>query len=55
MEFSQIDGLVQERCDSSALALQLRLSFTNPSKSCHTVWLVLYMCSIPGAPFNNMV
>ena len=28
----QIDGLVQERCNSSALAMELRLSFTNPSK-----------------------
>ena len=26
-----IDGLVQERCNSSALALELRLSCTNPS------------------------
>ena len=26
-----IDGLVQERRDSSALAMELRLSFTNPS------------------------
>ena len=26
-----IDGLVQERCNSSALAVELRLSFTNPS------------------------
>ena len=28
----QIDGLVQERCNSSALAMELRLSCTNPSK-----------------------
>ena len=26
-----IDGLVQERCNSSALAMELRLSCTNPS------------------------
>ena len=26
-----IDGLVQEKCDSSALAMELRLSCTNPS------------------------
>ena len=26
-----IDGLVQERCNSSALAMQLHLSYTNPS------------------------
>ena len=29
---SQIDGLVQERCNSSALAMELRLSCTNPSR-----------------------
>ena len=29
-----IDGLVQNRRDSSALAMELRLSCTNPSKSC---------------------
>ena len=29
----QIDGLVQERHHSSALAMELRLSCTNPSKS----------------------
>ena len=28
---SHIDGLVQERCNSSALAMELRLSCTNPS------------------------
>ena len=28
----EIDGLVQERCYSSALALELRLSCTNPSR-----------------------
>ena len=28
---SQIDGLVQERRNSSALAMELRLSCTNPS------------------------
>ena len=28
---SYIDGLVQERCNSSALAMELRLSCTNPS------------------------
>ena len=26
-----IDGLVQERCNSSALAMELRLSCTNPA------------------------
>ena len=29
----QSDGLVQERCNSSALAMELRLSCTNPSSS----------------------
>ena len=28
-----IDGLMQERCNSSALAVELRLSYTNPSIS----------------------
>ena len=28
---SYIDGLVQEGCNSSALAMELRLSCTNPS------------------------
>ena len=31
MENANIDGLVQERCNSSALAMELRLSYTNPS------------------------
>ena len=30
----EIDGLVQERRNSSALAMELRLSCTNPSKWC---------------------
>ena len=29
-----IDGLVEERRNSSALAMELRLSYTNPSTSC---------------------
>ena len=29
-----IDGLIQERCNSIANALELRLSGTNPSTSC---------------------
>ena len=28
----KIDGLVQERCNSSALAMELRLSYINLSK-----------------------
>ena len=28
--YDNIDGLVQERCNSSALAMELRLSCTNP-------------------------
>ena len=31
-----IDGFVQERCNSSALAMELRLSCTNPSIWSHT-------------------
>ena len=31
---SDIDGLVQERRNSSALAMELRLSYTNPSMYC---------------------
>ena len=30
--WQHIDGLVQERCNSSVLAMELRLSCTNPSK-----------------------
>ena len=37
-----IDGLVQERCNSSALAMELRLSCTNPLIS----WLVACSASI---------
>ena len=33
----QINGLVKERCNSSALAMELRLSSTNPSK-CEFNW-----------------
>ena len=33
--YGQIDGLVQERCNSSALAMELRLSCTNPAKWYH--------------------
>ena len=32
----QIDGLVQERCNSIANALELHLSCTNPSGWCHS-------------------
>ena len=32
--FQQNDGLVHERRNSSALAMELRLSCINPSKSC---------------------
>ena len=34
----QIDGLVQERRNSIANALELRLSCTNPSRWCHSKW-----------------
>ena len=30
----QVDGLVQQRRNSIANALELRFSYTNPSKSC---------------------
>ena len=33
LNYAQIDGLVQDRCTSSALALELRLSCTNTMKS----------------------
>ena len=32
--YLHVDGLVQERCNSSALAMELRLSCTNPSMCC---------------------
>ena len=35
---SCIDGLVQERCNSSALAMELRLSCTNPSIIVWSYW-----------------
>ena len=34
---SEIDGLVQERRNSSALALELRLSCADPSRSCSSL------------------
>ena len=37
---SYIDGLVQERCNSSALAMELHLSYTNSS---HALWLFAYI------------
>ena len=33
----KIDGLVQGRCNSSVLTMELRLSCTNPSNLCHSV------------------
>ena len=33
--YGQIDRLVQERCNSSALAMELRLSYINPAKWYH--------------------
>ena len=45
-EFTEayIDGLVQERCNSSALAMELHLPCTNPS-TCITqfFWVKLYL------------
>ena len=37
-KLQHIDGLVQERCNSSALAMALRLSSTNPSISTIAYW-----------------
>ena len=34
---NKIDGLVQERCDPSVLAMELRLSYINPSKCTYTL------------------
>ena len=41
-----IDGLVQERRNSSANALELRLSCTNPSKS--PTFVIVQLYAIPG-------
>ena len=41
-----LDGLVQERCNSSALAMELRLSCANPSTSYWTVPLVICQWSM---------
>ena len=41
-----IDGLVQEKRNSSALAMELRLSCTNPS-----MWMMSYK---PEVPFTDM-
>ena len=43
--YIHIDGLVQERCNSSALAMELRLSCTNPSiSSWDACWFTGFMC-----------
>ena len=42
-ESPYIDGLVQERRNSSALAMELHLSYTNPSKWQTTVVMNLYV------------
>ena len=36
---AHIDGLMQERRNSSALAMELRLSFINPS-----IYIYIYIC-----------
>ena len=37
-----VDGLVQERRNSSALAMELRLSYTNPSISAWYLQALMY-------------
>ena len=37
-KLQHIDGLVQERCNSSSLAMELHLSWTNPSISTIAYW-----------------
>ena len=44
--WDHIDGLVQERRNSSALAMELRLSCTNPSISWTNVWSVLIKVNV---------
>ena len=46
------DGLVQERRNSSALAMELRLSCTNPSISSHDTECE-YHCLHLGVNYNN--
>ena len=49
-----IDGLVQERRNSSALALELRLSCTKPSISARHLWHILALPSLIQAWFPSM-
>ena len=48
-----IDGLVQERCNSSALAMELRLSCTNPS--IYNVMQSVMLCEIKWHDFFNQL
>ena len=42
-----LDGLMQERCNSSALAMEICLSCTNPSVWCKKRWKLLWDTSCP--------
>ena len=46
----QIDGLVQERLKSSVLAMELRLSSTNPSR-----WYYTILCLSPNKKSNIII
>ena len=54
IRISQIYGLVQEWCNSSALAMELRLSCTNPSK-CIKGYMIKPFCDHPQANQDNIV
>ena len=47
---SHIDGLVQERRNSTANALELRLSCTNPSISWRHYVFAIFLWILPGVP-----
>ena len=47
----KIDGLVQERCNSSALAMELRLSCINPSRCPRNHFI--FIMGIPAPQKNS--
>ena len=49
--YLQVDGFVQERYNSSVLAMELQLSCTNPSKCAHIQSENLIL---PMTPFTNI-
>ena len=51
---SQIDGLVQKRHNSSALAMEWRLSCTNPSKRKYCINYVLTVLSISAVTISSL-